>query len=198
MNKFIVTVLACFIAVTIGLTIAYVDSTNDNIKYIDKVIELTKTNDAYAQNIGESMIVIAEQTKEINELKKQLDDINKKFDLIKKDDVNLLASVMYAEARGESSKCMQYVGEVVLNRVDAGYGDTIKEVVYQENQFAVVDDGQIKLKPNDTAKIIATKLLLGERELPNNVLAFRADYYHNGSSYKDFISVDNTYFSIVR
>ncbi len=67
-------------------------------------------------------------------------------------DVNLLAKLIYAEARGESYTGQVAVGAVVLNRVkSSSFPNTISGVIYQPYAFTCVNDGQIKLTPNKTA-----------------------------------------------
>lgn len=51
----------------------------------------------------------------------------------------LLARVIWAEARGESDEGQQAVAEVVLNRMASKkFGDTLKSVIYAEGQFRSV------------------------------------------------------------
>ena len=67
-------------------------------------------------------------------------------------DVNLLARLIYGEARGESYTGQVAVAAVVLNRVkSASFPNTISAVIYQPYAFSVVNDGQINLTPNQTA-----------------------------------------------
>lgn len=48
----------------------------------------------------------------------------------------LLAKLIWLEARGESKEGQQAVAEVVLNRLVSGkFGDTLEEVIYGEGQF---------------------------------------------------------------
>lgn len=59
-------------------------------------------------------------------------------------DVNLLATVINGEARGESYEGQVAVGAVILNRVKhSSFPNTIAGVVYQKGAFSAVDDGQI-------------------------------------------------------
>lgn len=68
-------------------------------------------------------------------------------------DVNLLARLVYGEARGEPYAGQVAVAAVVLNRVkSSSFPNTIAGVIYQRGAFNVVDDGQINLSPNSTAK----------------------------------------------
>ncbi len=67
-------------------------------------------------------------------------------------DVQLLARLIHAEARGESYTGQVAVGAVVLNRVrSSSFPNTISGVIYQPYAFTCVNDGQIKLNPNSTA-----------------------------------------------
>ena len=67
-------------------------------------------------------------------------------------DVNLLARLIYGEARGESYTGQVAVGAVVLNRVrSSSFPNTIAGVIYQKGAFDVVTDGQINMTPNSTA-----------------------------------------------
>lgn len=67
-------------------------------------------------------------------------------------ELNLLAHLIYAEARGEPYTGQVAVGAVVLNRVkSSSFPNTVAGVIYQKGAFSVVDDGQINLSPNSTA-----------------------------------------------
>ena len=67
-------------------------------------------------------------------------------------DITLLAKCVYAEARGEPYTGQVAVAAVVLNRVkSASFPNTISGVIYQPYAFTSVNDGQIKLTPNDSA-----------------------------------------------
>ncbi|NLL96947.1 MAG: spore cortex-lytic enzyme [Clostridiaceae bacterium] len=76
--------------------------------------------------------------------------------------LDLMARVIYGEARGEPYEGMVAVGAVVLNRVaDSRFPNTIPGVIYQPGAFDVVSDGQINLTPNDTAYRAARDALNG-------------------------------------
>lgn len=91
-------------------------------------------------------------------------------------DVNLLAKLIYGEARGESYTGQVAVGAVVLNRVkSSSFPNTISGVIYQKNAFTAVSDGQINLTPDQTAKKAAKDAMNGWD--PTN----GALYYYNPS-----------------
>lgn len=77
-------------------------------------------------------------------------------------DLNLLARLVYAEARGEPYTGQVAVAAVVLNRVrSSSFPNTIAGVIYQSGAFDCVADGQINLTPNSTAKSAAQDALNG-------------------------------------
>ena len=77
-------------------------------------------------------------------------------------DVNLLARLIYGEARGESYTGQVAVGAVVMNRVRSSkFPNTISGVIYQSGAFDAVSDGQINLTPDSTAKKAAQDAING-------------------------------------
>lgn len=77
-------------------------------------------------------------------------------------DLNLLAKIVYAEARGEPYTGQVAIAAVVLNRVkSASFPNTISGVIYQPYAFTAVNDGQINLTPNNTAYKAAQDALNG-------------------------------------
>lgn len=76
--------------------------------------------------------------------------------------VNLLARVVYGEARGEPYTGQVAVAAVVLNRVKSSkFPNTIAGVVYQSGAFDAVADGQVNMTPDATAKKAAQDALNG-------------------------------------
>ena len=68
------------------------------------------------------------------------------------EEIELLARVIYGEARGESFEGQVAVGAVVLNRLeDPRFPNTLEGVIYQKGAFTAVSDKQIHLTPNDQA-----------------------------------------------
>ncbi len=76
--------------------------------------------------------------------------------------VNLLAKLIYGEARGETYTGQVAVGSVVMNRVkSSSFPNSISGVIYQSGAFDAVSDGQINLAPNSTAKKAAQDAING-------------------------------------
>ena len=77
-------------------------------------------------------------------------------------DLNLLARVVYGEARGEPYTGQVAVAAVVLNRVrSSSLPNSVAGVVYQSGAFDCVSDGQINLTPNQSAYNAAKDALNG-------------------------------------
>ncbi|MEL1133859.1 cell wall hydrolase [Desulfitobacterium sp. THU1] len=93
---------------------------------------------------------------------------------VTQEELDLLARVIHAEARGEDFEGQVAVGAVVLNRVeDHRFPDTIHDVVYQPGAFTAVIDKQIHLTPNQSAYRAAEAALMGEDPTQGAI------YYYN-------------------
>ena len=76
--------------------------------------------------------------------------------------VNLLAHLIYGEARGESYTGQVAVGAVIMNRVkSSSFPNSIAGVIYQSGAFDAVSDGQINMTPDSTAIKAAQDALNG-------------------------------------
>lgn len=77
-------------------------------------------------------------------------------------DVQLLAKVISAEARGESYEGQVAVGAVILNRVKhPSFPDSISGVIYQKGAFSCVNDSNWYAEVADSSKRAATDALNG-------------------------------------
>jgi len=78
-------------------------------------------------------------------------------------DVELLARIIAAEARGEPYIGQVAVGAVILNRVEhASFPNTLAGVIYQSGAFTAVDDGQFaSVAVTETSRKAANAALSG-------------------------------------
>lgn len=75
---------------------------------------------------------------------------------------DMLAQVVYGEARGEIYDGQVAVAAVVLNRMEHdGFPDTMRGVVFQKNAFTCVSDGQYYMTPDRTAYQAALEAMQG-------------------------------------
>ncbi|MBO8138557.1 MAG: cell wall hydrolase [Desulfotomaculum sp.] len=86
---------------------------------------------------------------------------------ITSEDIDLLARLIHAEARGESFMGKVAVGAVILNRLSSPYfPQTVREVILQKNhyvyQFSPVGDGSINLEPDKSSRLAAIQALKGD------------------------------------
>ena len=85
----------------------------------------------------------------------------KKYTL-SQEEMDIMARVIYSEARGESYEGQVAVGAVVMNRLQSSqFPDNIQDVVFQKNAFTAVSDGQYWLTPNQTAYMAALDAIRG-------------------------------------
>ena len=57
-------------------------------------------------------------------------------------EMELIAQLVMAEAGNQDLTGKRYVADVVLNRVDSDeFPDTVEEVIFQKNQFSVIENG---------------------------------------------------------
>lgn len=93
---------------------------------------------------------------------------------LSKNDMEIMAKIIYSEARGESYKGQVAVGAVVMNRIQSDeFPDTIQGVVFQKNAFTAVSDGQYGMKPSRTAYRAAIDAVRGWDPTHNSL------YYYN-------------------
>lgn len=100
-------------------------------------------------------------------------------------DLEILAKIIYAEARGESYQGKVAVGAVILNRVRSSkYPNTIKEVVFAPKQFSPVGSGTYySAKPSEEEYNAAQEALSGV-DPTNGALTFYA-YKYTKSAYHE-------------
>lgn len=107
------------------------------------------------------------------------------------EEYNLLLRVCMSECGGKYGEPLEgkiAVVETIINRSEI-YGKTIEEVVYEPNQYSVSDNGE----PDETVEQ-AVDIALSSNTYPDDMIYFRAGYYHNfGTPYRQ---IGNHYFSL--
>lgn len=89
-----------------------------------------------------------------------------------KEEINLLARMVWVEAQGEPVEGQQAVAEVVLNRLaDGSFPDTLKGVIYAEDQFRSTQFLQ-DAEPTQTQYEAVERALYGPYVLPMGVVFF--------------------------
>lgn len=89
------------------------------------------------------------------------------------DDYQVLLRIVQAEAGGEDIKGRMLVANVVLNRLEIGFGgDTISEVVFAKNQFAPVSDKRFFTVTVNEVTIEAVERVLNGEDYSQGALYF--------------------------
>ncbi len=87
---------------------------------------------------------------------------------------DLIASVIWVEARGEPFSGQQAIAEVILNRLSCGcFGETVSQVIYGEGQFRSVPYLS-EAAPEQAQYEALDAALYGEAVVPDNVFYFSA------------------------
>lgn len=114
--------------------------------------------------------------------------------IISPEERELIARLIYLEARGENYECQKGIVSVVINRWMSGYwGNTIGSVIYAKNQFTPAKRIPYTT-PNETNYDAVDDVLQNGTTLPYYVLYFRANYHHKWQGYVGYKVIDNTYF----
>ena len=91
------------------------------------------------------------------------------------DDYQVLLRIVEAEAPDEDLKGKMLVANVVLNRMEIGFGgDTISEVVFDDGQFEPVRNGRIFKVTISDATIEAVERVINGEDLSQGALYFMA------------------------
>lgn len=91
--------------------------------------------------------------------------------VIDENDLYWLSCVVSAESRGESVEGQIAVANVVLNRA-RDRKKSIKQIIFEKNQFCVVRTGTVYNEPTKQAVDSALRALSGEKIVPDNTYFF--------------------------
>ena len=105
------------------------------------------------------------------------------------EEILLLERVTMSETSIEPYDCKVATCVTILKRGKM-YNKAIEEVIYEPYQFSFADNG----KPTDEVKRAVVDAIENEGNYPDNMIYFRADYYHDfGVPYKQ---IGGHYFSL--
>ena len=108
-------------------------------------------------------------------------------------DLDLLARIIHAEARGECITGQVAVGAVVLNRVnDPRFPGTIEAVIFEPGQFQPVWQGTLPAEAGERSREAARRVLEGENPVGNAVY-----FYHSELSSCGWIRGNTTPVAVV-
>ncbi len=92
---------------------------------------------------------------------------------VNKAEMQMLAQLVYSEARGEPYEGQVAVAAVALNRVQSkNFPNTLAGVIFEPLAFTAVDDGQFWMTPNKTAYRAAWDAVRGWDPTNNSIYYF--------------------------
>ncbi|MED1781898.1 spore cortex-lytic enzyme [Brevibacillus fortis] len=92
---------------------------------------------------------------------------------VNKAEMQMLAQLVYSEARGEPYKGQVAVAAVALNRIQSkSFPNTLAGVIFEPLAFTAVDDGQFWMTPNKTAYQAAWDAVRGWDPTSNSLYYF--------------------------
>lgn len=95
-------------------------------------------------NLFENNLIEIDEIAQVKNFDKNSSIFNQQIGVISDEEFFLLCQLVAAEAENQPFDGKKAVCGVVLNRVEYGwpFEDTIKEVIFQENQFSCINDGR--------------------------------------------------------
>ena len=137
------------------------------------VAEISK-NKASASVSDELPIIVSKEPQPVRETQPET-EVHKRWT---DDEAYLLAKIAMAEAESEDTECKALVILTVLNRVESdSFPDTIKEVIYQHDQFTPVLNGRFDWVEPDEDCYAALRLVESGWDESQGALYFEtADY----------------------
>ena len=161
-------------------------SSNNSVAIDDQIKQLKSTIVASPR----VLVTSAEENEEPN----PEPEILSEEPTMSEDDIELIALVTMGEAEGECEEGKRLVIDTILNRVDYDlyFPNTVREVIYQRNQFECVTNGRLNRCYVDE---YFCQLVREELEYRTNydVMYFRA--YRYGEYGTPMFQVGNHYFS---
>lgn len=206
MNKFILKVVSCVLPFLFAFVIFPLHTVEDNPvpeDNLDAIVETIVTEPPEAPEHVETT-----ETSEPEPTETTVPEtVFESYYEYTEDELDLLARLIYSEGGTESYDTKLKIGSVVMNRVsdhDYDFPDTIRGVIYQENQFSVtttVIDGVLMIdRPADEESKRAAKEVLDYGSvLPSDVQVFYADWCTEGwvTSRETYGTYDNTVFAYI-
>lgn len=157
----------------------YMQEKEEKEQQLVKIMEAQLTNEETKKNAVTTKV--SEQEKLSNDETSSRNTF-KKFWNISATERMWLERIVMAEAGGEPYEGQIAVANVVLNRVKAGFGKNIYEVIFQKGQFTPVTNGSIyKVIPSASVKKAVSAALNGVKVVSDDVL-----YFYNPSIATNF------------
>ena len=119
-----------------------IEMINEHIESIDHRMEMIdeeiKKHPKEESKVNYKITIISSNSVSQDQVSENEPDLN-----LTSEEIDALATLVMAEAEGESELGQRLVADTVLNRIDSLYfPDTVHEVIYQQNQFTCIRNGR--------------------------------------------------------
>jgi hypothetical protein len=165
--------------------ILVIGSCNQKVNAKSKNKKKTEATEGSRPLAGLSLYLQKAAEKKVNILKILLERWQQE-----QDDINLLAEVIYHENwhTDKERKAAYYTGAVVMNRVKSkNWPNTVKEVVYQKRQYAVVPKLFTEKIPDECYQMAKDIYRCGTPDVPANVV-YQATFIQGSGDWIDPIN----------
>ena len=108
-------------------------------------------------------------------------------------EMDLLRTTVYCEAGNQDLETQVMVALTVLNRLNSGYAEDIRGVIYQDGAYAVTKWSNFENRGWTEQVAKAVDIALSENKHPSDMYYFRTDYYHKFAD--RYMKSDDLYFS---
>lgn len=99
------------------------------------------------------------------------------------DMIYMLSHIICGEVEGCDRTMKEYVGSVVLNRIESDkFPNTMEEVIFQPGQYSPTWDGNYNKEPGEETIEVATDLIENGSKLPSDVV-FQAEFPQGTGTY---------------
>ena len=116
--------------------------------------------------------------------------------VLDKSEMDLLRTTVYCEAGNQDLETQVMVALTILNRLNAGYADSIREVIYQDRAYTVTKWSNFENRGWTEQVAKAVDIALNENNHPLDMYYFRTDYYHRFADH--YMKSDDLYFGTER
>lgn len=113
--------------------------------------------------------------------------------VLNKSEMDLLRTTVYCEAGNQDLETQVMVALTVLNRLNSGYAEDIRGVIYQDGAYAVTKWSDFESRGWTEQVAKAVEIALSENNHPSDMYYFRTDYYHKFAD--RYMKSDDLYFS---
>lgn len=113
--------------------------------------------------------------------------------VLDKSEMDLLRTTVYCEAGNQDLETQVMVALTVLNRLNSGYAEDIRGVIYQDGAYAVTKWSNFENRGWTEQVAKAVNIAMSKNEHPSDMYYFRTDYFHGFAD--DYMKSGDLYFS---